>query len=233
MSILATTAQPATATATTGGSASSTAAAASSAGQNALASLSGNFQDFLGMLMTQLQNQDPTAPLDTNQFTSELVQFSGVEQQINTNASLTQLISLTQSGEMLQSSAMVGRTVQVTSDHMPLQSGSGALNITATTAGTAEIRISTDAGTTVLDTKINTAAGNNTFTWNGQDSQGNTLPDGSYAVTVTNPAATGTAASLPFTVSGTVTGVQKSGTAIDLQLGAQSADFSTVQSVSQ
>ena len=77
------------------------------------------------MLMTQLQNQDPTSPMDTNQFTTELVQFSSVEQQINTNTSLTQLIQLTQAGEMMQASAMTGKQVTVTSDHVPLQNGKG------------------------------------------------------------------------------------------------------------
>ena len=80
---------------------SSTTAAASSGssaitqtGTSALGQLSGNFSDFLTMLMTQLKNQDPSSPMDANQFTSELVQFSSVEQQINTNGNLTQLIQL-------------------------------------------------------------------------------------------------------------------------------------------
>ena len=67
-------------------------AAASASGSDpgkALATLSGNFQNFLQMLMTQLKNQDPTSPMDTNQFTTELVQFSSVEQQISTNSNLT------------------------------------------------------------------------------------------------------------------------------------------------
>ena len=70
-------------------------------GQTALTALSSNFGDFLNMLMTQLKNQDPSSPLDSNQFTQELVSFSGVEQQINTNNSLTQLIQLTQAGELM------------------------------------------------------------------------------------------------------------------------------------
>src|SRR6185312_5424233 len=78
--------------------ASGSAATTGNTGSSALGSLSGNFGNFLQMLMTQLQNQDPTSPLDTNAFTSELVQFSSVEQQINTNTSLTQLIQLTQAG---------------------------------------------------------------------------------------------------------------------------------------
>ena len=89
MSLATVTAQQNSANATTA-AASST--AASQTGSTALNSLSANFGDFLKLLMTQLQNQDPTSPLDTNQFTSELVAFSGVEQQINTNTSLTQLI---------------------------------------------------------------------------------------------------------------------------------------------
>jgi flagellar basal-body rod modification protein FlgD len=102
-----------------------------SSSQNALSQLSGNFSDFLNMLMIQLQNQDPTSPLDTNQFTSELVEFSGVEQQINTNNSLTQLIQLTQAGEVMQGSAMAGKQVSVTSTQIPLQNGSGSVNFTA------------------------------------------------------------------------------------------------------
>jgi flagellar basal-body rod modification protein FlgD len=213
--------------------AASTAASNSTgSSQNALDTLSNNFQDFLGMLMTQLKNQDPTSPLDTNQFTSELVQFSGVAQQINTNSALTQLISLTQSGQMLQSSSMVGKTVQIAADHMPLQNSSGSLTLTAATAGTAEITIANAAGLQVLDTTINTTVGSNTWAWNGKDAQGNTLPDGSYKVKVTGPNAAGAAAALPFTVSGKVTGVVDNSGTLDVRLGAQTAAFSTVQSVS-
>src|SRR5262249_27383532 len=95
----------------------------SQTGNKALTSLSSNFNDFLKMLMTELQNQDPTSPMNTNEFTSELVQFSSVEQQINTNTSLTQLIQLTQAGEVMQASAMAGKQVTVSSDHVPLQNG--------------------------------------------------------------------------------------------------------------
>ena len=184
------------------------------------------------MLMTQLQNQDPTSPMDTNQFTSELVEFSGVEQQINTNNSITQLISLTQSGQLLQSSSMVGKTVEVSASQMPLQNSSGALTFTDPTAGTAEIAITNAAGTKVLDTTVNATAGSNTWTWNGQDSNGNTQPDGAYNVTVTGTNSAGATASLPFTVSGTVTGVVENSGTLDVQMGAQTAAFSAVQSVS-
>jgi flagellar basal-body rod modification protein FlgD len=81
---------------TTPGAAPASGNAVSQTGTTALGSLTSNFSDFLSLLMTQLQHQDPSSPMDASQFTSELVQFSSVEQQINTNGNLTQLIQLTQ-----------------------------------------------------------------------------------------------------------------------------------------
>ena len=124
-------------------SAASTSPTATQAASNAL---SGNFQTFLQMLMTQLQNQDPTSPMDTNAFTSQLVQFSSVEQQINTNSSLTQLIQLTQASGVLQSTAMVGHRVSVTSDHLALQNGAASVQFTAPGAGPVAVAVYNDSG---------------------------------------------------------------------------------------
>lgn len=200
---------------------------ASATNKNAASSLSGNLQDFLKMLMTQLKNQDPTSPMDTQSFTTELVQFASVEQQINTNSNLTQLISLTQSDSLLQASSLVGRTVQVTATQMPVQNGSGSLTFTAATPGTTQIAISTPAGVPVLSTTVNATAGSNTWAWNGKDSQGNTVADGSYTVKVTGADST----ALPFTVSGKVSGLNNTGSELDLLLGAQSANITAMQSV--
>jgi len=181
------------------------------------------------MLMTQLQNQDPTSPMDTNSFTTELVQFASVEQQINTNSSLTQLISLTQSGQMMQSAGMMGKTVQLTANEIPLQSGSGALSFTAPSAGTATITVSDNTGNILLANTVTTTAGSNSWSWNGQDAQGNKLSDGTYNVAVTGSGAT----ALPFTVAGTVTGVVNNSGTLNLQLGTMTAPFSSVESVSK
>ena len=220
----------AAAASTVASSTANTAASSSaSSGKSALTSLSSNFQDFLGMLMTQLQNQDPTSPMDTNTFTTELVQFSGVEQQISTNSTLTQLISLTQSGQMLQASSIVGSTVQMNSNEMPLQSGSGSLTFTAASAGQVGITVTNSAGSQVLSTTVSATAGSNTWNWDGKSMAGTTQPDGDYKVTVTDSKST----AVPFTVSGKVTGVVNNSGTLDLQLGAATAAFSTVQSVSQ
>jgi flagellar basal-body rod modification protein FlgD len=211
-----------------------TATASSSASQssnNALSSLSSNFGDFLKLLMTQLQNQDPSSPLDTNQFTSELVQFSSVEQQINTNTSLTQLIQLTQAGEVMQGSSMTGKRVTVSSDHVPLQNGQGTIQFTAPAAEPVDIAIYNDSGAKLSDSMLMATKGSNTWTWNGTTSSGSTVPDGSYKVAVTGANADGTTSALTFSVIGTATGVQSQSNGMQLQLGALSVDFSKVQAV--
>ncbi len=213
----------------TAGTASGTTAAA--AGTTALSSLSGNFTDFLKMLMTQLQNQDPTSPMDTNAFTTELVQFSSVEQQINTNTSLTSLIQLTQAGEVMQGSNMTGKQVTVTSDHLALQNGKATIQFNTASAQPVAIAIYNDSGTKLQDATLTSVKGTNTWTWDGSNASGATLPDGAYKVAVVAADTSGTVAALPFSVLGTATGVLSQSSGMQLQLGALSVDFSKVQSV--
>jgi flagellar basal-body rod modification protein FlgD len=211
--------------------ASSAASNSSSSSTNALTSLSSNFTSFLGLLLTQLQNQDPSSPMDTNTFTSELVQFSSVEQQITTNSSLTSLIQATQGSEVIQATGVVGKSVTVDSSQIALQNGSGQLNFNTTSAEPVNITISNSSGTPVQQVSLTSTAGSNTYTWNGKDSSGTTLPDGAYNVAISGTGAGGTTAAVPFTVTGTATGVTNSAGAVTLQVGGVSVDFSKIQSV--
>lgn len=217
--------------ATNASTASAAAAAGTNTGASALGSLSSNFNTFLSLLMTQLKNQDPTSPLDTNQFTSQLVQFASVEQQINTNRSLGQLINLTQSGQVIQSSAMVGRRVEVASDQLALQNGSAAVKFSAPTAGPVNVAVFAANGAKVADGLVNATAGSNEWTWNGRNGNGAQLRDGAYRVAVTGSNADGSARALPFTVLGTATGVAQQDNAVKLQMGALTVDFTAVKSV--
>jgi flagellar basal-body rod modification protein FlgD len=214
---------------------STTAAAGSSstasAGTNPLVSLTSNFSDFLNLLMTQLQNQDPTSPMDANSFTSELVEFSSVEQQINTNSNLTTLIQLTQAADVTQASAVVGKQVTVQSTQIPLQNSSGTLEFTTTAAEPVTITVQNANKGTLQQVTVNAAQGVNAWTWNGTDSSGQTLPDGAYTATVTSSAPGAAATSLPFNVIGTATGVTTANNTVNLQLGALSVPFSNVVSV--
>jgi flagellar basal-body rod modification protein FlgD len=76
---------------------------------NGLASLANNFQGFLTLLTTQLKNQDPTSPLDTNQFTQQITQMTGVEQQLLSNQLLQQLVTA-QSG-VASAANLIGETI--------------------------------------------------------------------------------------------------------------------------
>ena len=85
----------------------------SSTSSTATASIADNFQTFLTLLTTQLQNQNPLDPLDTNQFTQQLVQFAGVEQQLKSNDQLKSLIEIEKSAQATQALVYVGNTVAV------------------------------------------------------------------------------------------------------------------------
>ena len=206
-------------------------ASASASGSNALGSLANNFQNFLTLLMTQLKNQDPTSPLDTNQFTSQLVQFTSVEQQINTNRSLGQLINLTQSGQVIQSSSMVGRRVEVESDQLSLQNGGATVKFTSPTDGPVAVAVFAPNGTKVAEGLVQARTGSNEWSWNGRNGNGALLRDGAYRVAITGNNADGSSRALPFTVLGTATGVAQQDNAVKLQLGGLTVDFSAVKSV--
>src|SRR5215468_9439780 len=92
---------------------SSSSSSSSSLSSTTGTTLAGNFQTFLTLLTTQLQNQNPLDPLDTNQFTQQLVQFAGVEQQLKTNDSLATLVSMQQTAQATQALQFVGKTAIV------------------------------------------------------------------------------------------------------------------------
>ncbi len=212
-------------------SSSSAASSGTSPSTNALSSLSSNFNSFLNLLLTQLKNQDPASPMDANTFTTELVQFSGVEQQITTNSSLTQLIQATQGNEVIQATGVVGKQVTLNSTQIPLQGGTGSLGFTTTSAEPVAIKITNSSGVDVRDASLTSTAGANSWAWDGTDNSGNQLPDGAYTASVTGSPAGGTSAAIPFTVTGKATGVVNTNGAVTLQAGAVSVDFSKVVSV--
>ena len=143
---------------------------------NALASsqIAGNFQSFLTLLTTQLQNQNPLDPLDTNQFTQQLVEFAGVQQQLNTNDSLATLVSLQQTAQSTQALGFVGQTVVVNGSTAALTNCVGDLAAErADRLHRQRQRSPTAPGRPSSPATYAVAAGNNQpFTWNGQGNDG-------------------------------------------------------------
>ena len=130
-------------------------------GTNALASqqIAGNFQSFLQLLTTQLQNQNPLDPLDTNQFTQQLVEFAGVQQQLNTNDSLATLVSLQQTTQSTQALGFVGKTAVVKGGTAPLTNSTAAWQVSIPTASVITVNIANSTGQTVFTGSIRCRGG--------------------------------------------------------------------------
>src|ERR1700728_3943475 len=189
-------------------STSSSNSSASSA--NALASqqIAGNFQSFLQLLTTQLQNQNPLDPLETNQFTQQLVEFAGVQQQLNTNDSLATLVSLQQTTQSTQALGFVGKTAVVKGGTAPLTNSAAAWQVSIPTASVITINIANSTGQTVFTGSYDAAAGNNQpFSWNGQGNDGTQYPDGNYTLTATAKDAGGNTVAVTTAIKGNVNSV--------------------------
>ena len=113
------------------GSVTATTSNGTSATATAQKSITGDFNTFLKMLTTQLQNQDPTNAMDPTQMTNQLVSFAQVEQQISMNSNLGSLISLQQSAALTEGANLLGRTVELSGSTLPLQNGSATLRLPA------------------------------------------------------------------------------------------------------
>jgi flagellar basal-body rod modification protein FlgD len=213
---------------------SASSSAAQAAGSSASQQLAGNFDTFLQLLTTQLQNQNPLDPLDTNQFTEQLVEFASVEQQINENTNLQTLISMQQTSEATSALQLVGSTVTVGGNAAALSNATNSAatwSLTTTTPATATVTVTSAAGTTAYSGTMALNAGTQAFTWNGQGSNGQTWPDGTYTLTVSAAGANGQAVSVSTQVQGTVSGVNLTSNPPTLTVNGQSVQISQVTSI--
>lgn len=169
--------------------------------------IAGNFQTFLQLLTTQLKNQNPLDPLDTNQFTAQLVQFAQVEQQLKSNDELSTLVSLQQTAQNTQALQFVGEKVGIKGATAALSNGQATWNLDVPKDATGTITIASATGQQVFTGNYSMTAGSQPFTWNGKDTSGLQWPDGNYSISVTAQDANGTPVSIPTEVQGTVDSV--------------------------
>jgi flagellar basal-body rod modification protein FlgD len=213
-----------------GSSSSSTAA-----GTNALASqqIAGNFQSFLQLLTTQLQNQNPLDPLDTNQFTQQLVEFAGVQQQLNTNDSLATLVSLQQTTQSSQALEYVGKSATVNGATAPMVQSQAAWELSFPSDAAATITITAANGQTAFTGNFNITAGKNQpFIWNGLGSDGTTKwPDGKYTISVTAKDANNNTVAVATQIVGTVDSVDLTQSPPLLSIGGQTFTVNQIQSI--
>lgn len=166
-----------------------------------------NFQTFLTLLTTQLQNQNPLDPLDTNQFTQQLVQFAGVEQQLKSNDQLKSLVDLQKSSASTEALVYVGQNVAVDGSTAQFDT-SATWNLTAakdTTSST--VSITNAAGVTVYSGNFSLKSGGVSFVWDGKGNDGTQYPPGAYTISAVGKDANGQNVAISTEVQGVVDSV--------------------------
>lgn len=178
-------------------------------GGNALGDLSETYDNFLLLLTKQLQNQDPLSPMDTAQFTEQLVSFASVEQMIQQNSKLDQLVALQSSTNAYAAANFLGTDVAVASDKIMLEDGEVRFDYTLeTNAGKAVLNIYNSNNQLVMLMDANKTLGTHKAMWDGTDYFGNQLPDGAYRVAVTYEDTLGKSYTADITSYGTVDGAE-------------------------
>jgi flagellar basal-body rod modification protein FlgD len=189
-----------------------------------------NFQTFLTLLTTQLQNQNPLDPLDTNQFTQQLVQFAGVEQQLKANDQLKSLVSIEQSAQATQALVFVGQTVAVDGSTAHFDK-SATWNLNAPKDATATITISTSTGQTAYTGDFTIDSGNASFVWDGKGNDGTQWPAGDYKMTVTAKDSNGQDVAVSTEIQGVVDSVDLTASPALLSIGGQNYTVDKIKRV--
>jgi len=212
--------------------ASSSSSSSSSLSSTTGATLAGNFQTFLTLLTTQLQNQNPLDPLDTNQFTQQLVEFASVEQQLKTNDQLASHVSLQQTTQATQALGFVGKTAVVNGSTTALSNSQAAWQLNIPTTSTVTINIANSKGQTVFTGNYSATAGDDQpFAWNGQGNDGTQWPDGQYTMTATAQDSTGNSVAISTEIAGTVNSVDLTQSPPLLSIQGQNYTISQVKRI--
>lgn len=197
-------------------------------------SLAKDFDNFLILLTTQLQNQDPLEPLDSNEFTAQLVRFTNVEQAISQNKKLEKLVEIIQASEAAAAVGYLGKTIEAVGSDNQLVNGSAqwGYSLAEPSASTA-ILVKDSAGKVVFSTDDNTTAAKHSFTWDGKNTNGELQPDGVYEIQVTASDVAGSSVVTATAVKGVVTGVESSNGEHMLAIGGAKVSLGSVLAVTQ
>ncbi len=199
---------------------------------NGRASLAEDFDTFLVLLTTQLQNQDPLEPMDSSEFTNQLVAFAGVEQSISTNDKLDDLIGLQGGNRAATAVAHLGKEVEAEGNQLALQDGAAGFAYTLdSTAETATIEIANAEGALVRSLKVEGGIGRHEGVWDGRDNNGNAVPDGTYSVTLSAVDENNRTVKGQTSTFGQVTGFEQTGEGIFLNIGDIAVALDKVKSV--
>jgi flagellar basal-body rod modification protein FlgD len=199
-------------------------------------SLGTNYSTFLNLLTAQVRNQDPLSPMDTTQWTNQLVQYSSVEQQLKGNQYLAQIAGNNSAGSMNAAVSYIGKTVTAATDTATLKDGAATWNYDlGAAAGSAKLSVLDSAGKVVWTgdaASAGLAKGTNSFTWDGKNSAGKAAAAGDYTLTVEAKTASGAKIVSSVSLSGAVSSAENIDGTIVLKVGNTRVPMSAVTKVS-
>lgn len=214
--------------------ASTTAASNTVSGVTNVASdrLTTTYDTFLKMLTTQLKVQNPLDPMDAEKFTEQLVQYSSVEQQIATNQKLEDMLATMVSTATLGLVNYIGKKIEAVSDITQLQKGEAVWSLdSAKAAKDAKVTIRNSVGAVVYEGEMDLTKGDNEFKWDGKLANGQEAPEGPYQISIAATDEDGAAVAITTRVTGTVTGVDTSGTEPYLKIGNTSVPLYALRKI--
>lgn len=226
----------------TGNAASSSSSSSSSTGSSSSSSATTKStmgkEDFLKLLTTQLKYQDPINPQDSTQFTAQLAQFTSLEQLTNINTNIEGLSGTMGTGQTntqyAQAINLLGKSIESSSNTFTVKSGqTSQASFTLSEASSKTAVGIYDAGGNLVRT-IDLGAlksGTNSLSWDGKNSKGSTVPDGSYSFKVAATNSKGKTIDVTTSVSGTVTGIKKSNGTVKIMIGDKSVSLDDISSV--
>ena len=194
-------------------------------------------EDFLQLIVAQIQNQDPFEPVENGAFIGQLAQFGTVDGVNNLNDSFAEFSQGFNSNQALNAAGLIGKSVQVEGNQVSVTEGESVTAYVDSNnqAGTAEVQITNAAGIVVGTKQVILAnSGLNSFTWNGLDEQGEQLPEGTYFLSA-KVLAGDNEVFLPTKVDTKVQSVNFANSSA-IELGLQTGDtvlFNEVQKISQ
>jgi flagellar basal-body rod modification protein FlgD len=190
-----------------------------------------NLDTFLQLLITQLRNQDPLEPIDTNEFTAQLVQFSQVEQGVKSNDLLEKLVA-SQTGSASQTAlGYIGKVVTADGATQTFADGGARWTLAADEDASATFTVRDQTGAIVFTQTGSVESGSSVFVWDGTTSTGQRVRDGLYTLGVDARDGAGGAVKVSTRITGLVRGADFDGSEPMLDVGGVRVRLSTIGSV--
>ena len=195
------------------------------------AQLSSDYNTFLQLLTTQLKNQDPLSPMDTNSFTQQLVAMNGVQQQLQTNSLLQTLVN--QSSGAGPAVNLIGKQIQAASPTLDFNGGKAAWTYElGGKASSATLNVTDTSGKVVWSQAApDLSQGQHPFTWDGSTLSGGKVTSGTYTLSLKANDSKQQGINTGVFVQGVVTGVSSDSTGTLLNLGSTTVNYTTITQV--